>query len=197
MYLWPRAFLKGSNSSKELQTTYIDMMRISIIAGTGGSLSPAPRRVQALLALTDAFQPEGITRIFQDSVFMMPHLGLLSTLHSNIAWGIFDRDCARACPDIRIPMSVHTGRSPCDPGPIAQPVRPVSTLSSVGEPEIELFRLNFIPPCIDIVTAGHRITGQGCALRYRNYQRPHQGIGYLYPADIYFRDLKKGTHVCS
>jgi transposase len=32
-------------------------------------------------------------------------------------------------------------------------------------------------------------------IRYWNYQRPHQGIGYLYPADIYFRDLKKGTHV--
>ena len=30
---------------------------------------------------------------------------------------------------------------------------------------------------------------------YWNYQRPHQGIRYLYPADIYFRDLKKGTHV--
>ncbi len=32
-------------------------------------------------------------------------------------------------------------------------------------------------------------------IRYWNYQRPHQGIRYLYPADIYFRDLKKGTHV--
>jgi transposase InsO family protein len=32
-------------------------------------------------------------------------------------------------------------------------------------------------------------------IQYWNYQRPHQGIGYLYPADIYFRDLKKGTHV--
>jgi putative transposase len=30
---------------------------------------------------------------------------------------------------------------------------------------------------------------------YWNYERPHQGIHYLYPADIYFRDLKKGTHV--
>jgi transposase InsO family protein len=30
---------------------------------------------------------------------------------------------------------------------------------------------------------------------YWNYQRPHQGIGYLYPADIYFRDLKRLTDV--
>jgi len=34
-------------------------------------------------------------------------------------------------------------------------------------------------------------------IHYWNYERPHQGIRYLYPADIYFRDLKKGTHVCS
>ena len=25
---------------------------------------------------------------------------------------------------------------------------------------------------------------------YWNYERPHQGIGYLYPADVYFRDLR-------
>ena len=28
-------------------------------------------------------------------------------------------------------------------------------------------------------------------IEYWNYQRPHQGIGYLYRADIYFRDLNR------
>jgi len=32
-------------------------------------------------------------------------------------------------------------------------------------------------------------------VHYWNYERPHQGIRYLYPAELYFRDLKKGTHV--
>jgi len=32
-------------------------------------------------------------------------------------------------------------------------------------------------------------------IHYWNYQRPHQGIDYLYPADIYFRDLKTLTDV--
>ena len=32
-------------------------------------------------------------------------------------------------------------------------------------------------------------------INYWNYERPHQGIGYLYPADIYFRDLKRLTDV--
>lgn len=32
-------------------------------------------------------------------------------------------------------------------------------------------------------------------IHYWNYQRPHQGISYLYPADIYFRDLDRLTDV--
>ena len=32
-------------------------------------------------------------------------------------------------------------------------------------------------------------------IKYWNYERPHQGIRYLYPADIYFRDLKRLTDV--
>jgi uncharacterized protein (TIGR01319 family) len=76
-----------------LAETYIDLMKIDIIAGTGGLLSHAPRRVQSMLILTDAFQPEGITWMFQDSVFMMPHLGVLSTVYWEAAWQIFDKDC--------------------------------------------------------------------------------------------------------
>lgn len=68
----------GDMLEYSLLETYIEMMKISIIAGTGGLLSHAPRRGQALLVLTDAFQPEGVTKLYQDSVFMMPHLGVLS-----------------------------------------------------------------------------------------------------------------------
>ncbi|MGQ9679744.1 MAG: glutamate mutase L [Candidatus Bathyarchaeia archaeon] len=78
---------------QELEETYIKMMIIDIIAGTGGLLSHAPRRVQSMLILIDAFQPEGVTRMFQDSVFMMPHLGVLSTVYREAAWNIFDKDC--------------------------------------------------------------------------------------------------------
>jgi len=34
-------------------------------------------------------------------------------------------------------------------------------------------------------------------IHYWNHQRPHQGIGYLYPADIYFKDLNRLTDVSS
>jgi uncharacterized protein (TIGR01319 family) len=78
---------------QEVEETYIKMMDIDILAGTGGLLSHAPRRVQSMFILTDAWQPEGITRMFQDSVFMMPHLGVLSTVYRDAAWSVFDKDC--------------------------------------------------------------------------------------------------------
>jgi hypothetical protein len=76
-----------------IEETYVKMMDIDIIAGTGGLLSHAPKRVQSMIILADAFLPEGITRMFQDSVFMMPHLGVLSTVHRDAAWNIFNKDC--------------------------------------------------------------------------------------------------------
>ncbi|MFH1180529.1 MAG: glutamate mutase L [Candidatus Bathyarchaeota archaeon] len=73
--------------------SYVEMMNIDICAGTGGLLSHAPRRIQSMLILTDAWQTEGVTRMMQDSVFMMPHLGVLSTVYRDAAWNIFDKDC--------------------------------------------------------------------------------------------------------
>ena len=84
---------RDSFFDQELQETYIDMMNIDILAGTGGLLSHAPDRIQSMTCMIDAFQPEGVTWMFQDSVFMMPHLGVLSTVHPEAAWQIFDKDC--------------------------------------------------------------------------------------------------------
>ena len=75
------------------EETYIDMLKIDWLAGTGGLLSHAPRRAQAALMLIDGFLPEGITKLAQDSVFMMPHLGVLSTVHPKAAIEIFEKDC--------------------------------------------------------------------------------------------------------
>jgi hypothetical protein len=46
-----------------------------------------------MLILTDAWLTEGVTRMMQDSVFMMPHLGVVSTVYRDAAWSIFDKDC--------------------------------------------------------------------------------------------------------
>ena len=73
--------------------TYIDMLRMEWVGGTGGLLSHAPRRVQSALILIDGFRVEGVTKLFQDSVFMIPHLGVLSTVHLKAALEIFEKDC--------------------------------------------------------------------------------------------------------
>jgi len=73
--------------------TFIKMMDLDLLVGSGGVLSHAPRRNQAMLMLLDAFQPEGITILAVDSIFMMPHLGVLSTVHEEAATQVFDRDC--------------------------------------------------------------------------------------------------------
>ncbi|TLD42983.1 MAG: putative reactivating factor for D-ornithine aminomutase [Candidatus Jettenia ecosi] len=73
--------------------TIIDMVKLDLLVGSGGVLSHAPRRSQAMLIMIDAFQPEGITRIAVDSIFMMPHLGVLSTVNEQAATEVFEKDC--------------------------------------------------------------------------------------------------------
>jgi uncharacterized protein (TIGR01319 family) len=78
---------------KTFEETYIDMLNVDWVAGTGGLLSHAPVRAQSALILIDGFQPEGITKLAQDSVFMIPHLGVLSTVQPKAAMEIFEKDC--------------------------------------------------------------------------------------------------------
>ena len=77
----------------EKESDLIRMMDIDLIVGSGGVLSHAPRREQAMAMLIDAFQPEGVTRLAVDSIFMMPHLGVLSKLNTRAATEVFERDC--------------------------------------------------------------------------------------------------------
>jgi hypothetical protein len=73
--------------------TLVNMMSLDMLVGSGGVLSHAPRRQQAALMLIDAFLPEGVTRLAVDSIFMMPQLGVLSTLHKKAATEVFNKDC--------------------------------------------------------------------------------------------------------
>ena len=73
--------------------TLVDMMALDWIVGSGGVLSHAPRRAQAAMMMIDAFQPEGITWLGVDSIFMMPQLGVLAEVHPQAATQVFQRDC--------------------------------------------------------------------------------------------------------
>lgn len=73
--------------------TIVDNMALDLLVGSGGVLSHAPRMHQTAAMLIDAFEPEGITRLAKDSIFMMPHLGVLAQVHPKAATEVFERDC--------------------------------------------------------------------------------------------------------
>jgi hypothetical protein len=46
-----------------------------------------------MLMMIDAYAPLGITQLAVDSIFMMPHLGVLSTVNEQAATEVFIKDC--------------------------------------------------------------------------------------------------------
>ncbi|HHI88201.1 MAG TPA: methylaspartate mutase [Candidatus Cloacimonetes bacterium] len=94
--------LKGTQREREISEAFsqstsgesiVNMMTLDILVGSGGVLSHAPRRNQVAMMLIDAFLPEGITRFAVDSIFMMPQLGVLSTISEKAAAEVFEKDC--------------------------------------------------------------------------------------------------------
>lgn len=73
--------------------TLVNMRALDMLVGSGGVLSHAPRRQQAMLMMIDAFQPEGVTHLAVDSIFMMPQLGVLAQVNAEAATHVFERDC--------------------------------------------------------------------------------------------------------
>ncbi|MDQ3023781.1 MAG: glutamate mutase L, partial [bacterium] len=74
-------------------SSFIRMMNLNLVVGSGGVLSHAPRRAQTMHMLIDAFLPEGFTFLGVDSIFMMPHLGVLAQVSPEASSQVFDRDC--------------------------------------------------------------------------------------------------------
>ena len=103
--------------------TLIDLRQLNLLVGSGGVLSHAPRRVQSALMMLDAFLPEGITELAVDSIFMMPQLGVLSTVHPIAASQVFEKDCL-----IRFGSSV----APVGPGKEGQTALKVSLSSMIS-----------------------------------------------------------------
>ena len=108
---------KRSVSDAFLQTasgqSLIDMSALDVIIGSGGILSHAPRRAQAMLMLIDAYEPLGITQLAVDSIFMMPHLGVLSTIHEQAATEVFVQDCLVHLGSCIAPLGTGKAGEPC------------------------------------------------------------------------------------
>lgn len=91
----------------------IKMMELDMIIGSGGVLSHAPKRAQSALMMMDAYQPEGITMLTVDSIFMTPHLGVLSQHCYQAAKEVFEYDCIVRCGTCIAPLGTGKEGEPC------------------------------------------------------------------------------------
>jgi uncharacterized protein (TIGR01319 family) len=94
--------LKGVQQQRTVGDTFsqqaggqsiVDNMKLDLLVASGGVLSHAPRMNQTAMMLIDAFEPEGFTTLAKDSIFMMPHLGVLAEVHPQAALEVFEKDC--------------------------------------------------------------------------------------------------------
>ncbi len=94
--------LKGVQQQRTIGDTFreveedqslIKMMGVDLLVASGGVLSHAPRMHQTAMMLIDSFYPEGLTYLAKDSIFMMPHLGVLTQVHKQAATEVFEKDC--------------------------------------------------------------------------------------------------------
>lgn len=114
--------LKGVQSERDLSDVFdqsatgeslVSMMDLDLIIASGGVLSHAPARHQTAAMLIDAFQPQGVTQLAVDSIFMMPHLGVLSTINETAANDVFDHDCLVELGACISPTGTGAQGSPC------------------------------------------------------------------------------------
>jgi len=93
--------------------TLIKMLELNMVVGSGGVLSHAPERAQSALIMLDAYQPEGVTMLAVDSIFMMPQLGVLSTILPDAATQVFERDCLIKLGDAIAPIGTAKEGETC------------------------------------------------------------------------------------
>lgn len=134
--------LKGIQAERTLSDVFdqsaggeslIKMRDLDLLVGSGGVLSHAPRRMQTAAMLIDAFQPEGITRLAVDSIFMMPHLGVLSSVNEIAATQVFERDCLIYLGTCIAPIAQGKIGAPCTQYEIGLPDGTQSGTLNIGD----------------------------------------------------------------
>ncbi|MFC1524998.1 glutamate mutase L [Planctomycetota bacterium] len=100
-------------SDKTTGESLVNMLELDMLVGSGGILSHAPRRSQSAMMLIHGFMPEGITMLTVDSIFMMPHLGVLSEVHPKAATEVFEKDCLVYLGTCIAPVGESKENKPC------------------------------------------------------------------------------------
>ncbi|MBX7143512.1 MAG: glutamate mutase L [Oligoflexia bacterium] len=88
----------------------VDLMHLDVVIGSGGVLSHAPQRLSAAMMMIEGFGLQGVTQITVDSIFMMPHLGVFSSVHPQAADEIFINDCLVNVGHAIVPVYAEDGR---------------------------------------------------------------------------------------
>ena len=114
--------LKGRQQARDISEvldqsgsggSLVDLLELGLLVGSGGVLSHAPRRQQAMAMMIDALLPEGVTELAVDSIFMTPQLGVLATVHEDAATQVFERDCLVPLGACVAPVGAGRAGQPC------------------------------------------------------------------------------------
>ncbi len=127
-------------AQEESGASLVNLLDLGLVVGSGGVLSHAPRRAQAAAMMVDAFLPEGLTQLAVDSIFMMPQLGVLSTVHEEAAAQVFEKDCLIRLGAVLAPIGTSRPGQPCVSVEVAVPGH-VATERKVAFGEMALLPL--------------------------------------------------------
>ena len=94
-------------------STLVNMFELDMLIGSGGVLAHAPKLAQTALMMMDAYAPQGLTTLAKDSIFMMPQLGILSTLLPEAATEVFEKDCLIRIADCLAPVGTAKAGDEC------------------------------------------------------------------------------------
>ena len=132
----------------------LDLLKINMIIGSGGILSHRTRGT-AFEIMADAIPSYGITEFYVDSEFMMPHLGVLSSVNTALALELFESECL-----------VHLGTVISAKGR-DKPEKLAFTIKYAGNSyDIQVGDFTYIPtrvehPTIEIIPTKHFDLGKG------------------------------------
>lgn len=80
---------------KQEEEKLVDLMKLDCVIGSGGVISHAPDRKFAALMLLDGFALEGVTELFVDDSFLLPHLGVFAEINEEAAFEVLEFDCLK------------------------------------------------------------------------------------------------------
>lgn len=108
-----RGMADGPNPVNVNEGTVVEPINVDIMIASGGVLSHAPHPMQAMQILIDGLEPVGITELLVDEHFMLPQIGMISTIEPSMAFEALENDCLHPLGTVVAPMGkrISTGRA--------------------------------------------------------------------------------------